>query len=40
MDLKAGVEVRWKLPRKVEEKGIPGEAKASGKGAEARIDTV
>lgn len=36
MDLKAGQE----LPGERQDKGVPGEAKATGKGTEAGIDTV
>lgn len=35
---KAGVKVRQELSRNMEEKGIPDEAKAPGKGAEAGMD--
>lgn len=40
MGLKAGVKVRQELPRKKEEKGIPGEAEVTGKGAESGMNTM
>lgn len=40
MGLKAGVKVRWELPRQREEKGIPGDAKVTGKGVESGMDTM
>lgn len=40
MQLKVGLKTRQELPREQEEKGIPDEAKALGKNADAGMDEV